>query len=343
MRDTRRDVVLEVRNLRVEFGDPARPLRAVDGISFELRKGRTLGVVGESGSGKTVMGLAILGLLPARNARVSGEVRVDGVDVLTASSRSRRRLRGRKLGMVFQDALSALHPYFTVGHQIAEAYRVQTGTSRRVAARRSIEMLERVGIADARRRANAYPHELSGGMRQRSMIAMALISNPAVLIADEPTTALDATVQTQILNLINDLRSEMDTAVIFITHDLSVIADVADDVLVMYAGRAVERGSADDVFYAAEHPYTWGLLASTPRLDRPRSPRLSSIGGSPPSPFNVPTGCAFHPRCPYATRVGPRCAASIPELRVTHAAAAVACHLPHDERVAVFATILRRL
>jgi peptide/nickel transport system ATP-binding protein len=334
----RSDTLLDVRALRVEFPTREGSIKAVDGVSFALERGRALGVVGESGSGKSVMALAILGLLNRRSALVSGQIYIGETDVITAPNTVVRRLRGRRAAMVFQDPLSALHPHLTVGHQIAEAYRVHTRASRRAAKRRAVEMLERVGIPSAARRAAAYPHELSGGMRQRAMIAMALVCDPELLIADEPTTALDVTVQAQILGVINELRTSMNAAVIFITHDLGVVAEVADDVLVMYAGRVVEKGSADDVFYTPEHPYTWGLLSSTPRLDRVRETRLPSITGSPPSPFAVPSGCAFHPRCAYGRLNGNKSQEIVPTLERVGEGHEVACHLSHEERGVLFAS-----
>ncbi|MBD3005614.1 ABC transporter ATP-binding protein [Streptomyces sp. 5-10] len=296
---------LEVRDLRVHFPTDDGLVKSVDGLSFRLEKGKTLGIVGESGSGKSVTSLGIMGLHTAgqygrRKARISGEIWLNGQELLGADPDEVRKLRGREMSMIFQDPLSALHPYYTIGRQIIEAYRVHHEVTKEVARKRAIELLDRVGIPQPDKRVDSYPHEFSGGMRQRAMIAMALVNNPELLIADEPTTALDVTVQAQILDLIRDLQKEFGSAVIIITHDLGVVAELADDLLVMYGGRCVERGPADKVFYEPQHPYTWGLLGSMPRIDRDQTERLIPVKGSPPSLINVPSGCAFHPRCPYA-------------------------------------------
>jgi peptide/nickel transport system ATP-binding protein len=240
------------------------------------------------------------------------------------------------MAMIFQDPLSAMHPYYTVGNQIAEAYRIHNDVSKKEARGRAMDLLGRVGIPEPRSRVDAYPHQFSGGMRQRAMIAMALACNPSLLIADEPTTALDVTVQAQILDLIRDLQSEFDSAVIIITHDLGVVAELADDILVMYGGKAVEYGSSKDVFRAPEHPYTWGLLSSVPRMDRERQERLIPIKGSPPSLINVPRGCAFHPRCPYEPRTEGLGRTVVPELEHTSNGHFVRCHLDPDERRRIF-------
>jgi peptide/nickel transport system ATP-binding protein len=292
--------LLRVEDLRVHYDTPDGTVRAVDGISYELRRGRVLGIVGESGSGKTVASLAIMGLLERRRASVSGRALLGGRDLLALGEDAMRAVRGDEIAMIFQDPLSALHPYYRVGDQLAEAVRAHRDVSKAAARDRALELLELVGIPDARRRADGYPHELSGGMRQRAMIAMALVNDPALLIADEPTTALDVTVQAQILELIGRLKDELSMAVVIITHDLGVVAQTADDVAVMYAGRIVERAPAARIFGAAEHPYTWGLLGSIPRLDAPRGAELVPIAGSPPSLLGLPRGCAFAPRCPYA-------------------------------------------
>jgi peptide/nickel transport system ATP-binding protein len=259
---------LEVRDLRVHFPTDDGLVRSVDGLSFAVDRGRTLGLVGESGSGKSVTSQAVLGLLARTNARLSGEVWLDGQELISAPPESVRHLRGLKMAMIFQDPLSSMHPYYTVGNQIVEAYRIHHDVPKKVARARAIDLLGRVGIPEPSRRVDDYPHQFSGGMRQRAMIAMALANDPALLIADEPTTALDVTVQAQILDLVRDLQSEFDSAVIIITHDLGVVAELADDVLVMYAGKAVEYGNSEQVFRAPEHPYTWGLLSSVPRMDR---------------------------------------------------------------------------
>jgi peptide/nickel transport system ATP-binding protein len=326
---------LEVNDLRIHFATEDGLVKAVDGLTFALEQGKTLGIVGESGSGKSVTSLGILGLHRGRGTRISGEVWLDGEELIGAPRDAVRKLRGRKMAMIFQDPLAAMHPFYTVGHQIIEAYRVHNAVSKREARRHAIDMLGRVGIPQPQRRADDYPHQFSGGMRQRAMIAMALANNPELLIADEPTTALDVTVQAQILDLIRDLQAEFGSAVIIITHDLGVVAELADDLLVMYGGKSVEYGSAEQVFRRPEHPYTWGLLGSMPRLDRDVQDRLISIKGSPPSLINLPSGCAFHPRCPYAERDGIPCRTVVPELLGD--AHKVACHLPPPVRSRTFA------
>jgi peptide/nickel transport system ATP-binding protein len=291
--------LLEVEDLRVQFATEDGIVRAVDGVSLSVEEGRTLGIVGESGSGKSVTGLTVMGLTRARNATVSGEIRFDGDNVLAMGEQRLRSLRGNDIAMIFQDPLSSLHPYYTVGKQLVEAYRTHHGASKQQGRERAAEMLNMVGIPDPRGRLDAYPHEFSGGMRQRAMIAMALINEPRVLIADEPTTALDVTVQAQILDVIQKLQQELRMAVIMITHDLGVVAELADEVTVMYAGRVVERASTDVIFDSPQHPYTWGLLGSIPRLSAPRGEELVPISGRPPSLIARPSGCSFHPRCPY--------------------------------------------
>jgi peptide/nickel transport system ATP-binding protein len=291
--------LLEVEDLRVHFETEDGVVKAVDGISYTVDRGQTLGIVGESGSGKSVSSLTVMGLTRARNARISGSVRFDGKDLLNASDDEIRAIRGDDVAMIFQDPLSSLHPFYKIGTQIAEAVRTHRDVSKAQAWDRAVEMLGLVGIPEPRRRADSYPHEFSGGMRQRAMIAMALANDPKLLIADEPTTALDVTVQAQILELIERLQSEFDTAVVVITHDLGVVAEMADEIAVMYAGRIVEKATADTIFATPEHPYTWGLLSSIPRLDSPRDEELVPISGRPPSLINLPGGCSFHPRCPY--------------------------------------------
>jgi peptide/nickel transport system ATP-binding protein len=291
--------VLEVRDLRVEFDTDDGIVHAVDGVSYRVERGRALGIVGESGSGKSVSNLTVMGLTRFQAARISGEVLLDGRSLLDLPDDEIRRIRGNEIAMIFQDPLSSLHPYYRVGWQLAEAVRAHRDVSRQEAANRAVELLDMVDIPDPRKRAHAYPHEFSGGMRQRVMIAMALANDPKVLIADEPTTALDVTVQAQILELIRRLQRELDTAVVMITHDLGVIAETVDDVAVMYAGRIVEQASTATSFRTPEHPYTWGLLGSIPRLDVPRDAPLVPIPGAPPSLINRPSGCHFHPRCPY--------------------------------------------
>jgi peptide/nickel transport system ATP-binding protein len=331
------DAYLSVRDLRIHFDTDDGVVKSVDGLSFDLARGRTLGIVGESGSGKSVTSLGIMGLHRTAKAKISGEVWLDGEELIGAPPDAVRRLRGRKMAMIFQDPLSAMHPYYTIGNQIVEAYRVHhRGVPKRAAAERAIEMLDRVGIPEPRKRFRDYPHQFSGGMRQRAMIAMALVNNPELLIADEPTTALDVTVQAQILDLIRDLQQEFGSAVVMITHDLGVVAEVADDLLVMYAGRVVERGTAEKLFGQPQHPYTWGLLGSMPRMDRERTDRLNPVKGSPPSLINVPSGCAFHPRCPYATLTGGSSETVVPELREVAEGHVAACHLSDEDRARIW-------
>ncbi|MFI2027525.1 ABC transporter ATP-binding protein [Streptomyces buecherae] len=336
------DVFLDVRDLKVHFPTDDGLVKSVDGLSFQLERGKTLGIVGESGSGKSVTSLGIMGLHTVGQygrgkARISGEIWFDGTDLLAAHPDEVRRLRGREMAMIFQDPLSAMHPYFTVGAQIVEAYRVHHKVDKKKARRRAVELLDRVGIPQPDRRVDDYPHQFSGGMRQRAMIAMALANNPELLIADEPTTALDVTVQAQILDLIRDLQTEFGSAVIIITHDLGVVAELADDILVMYGGRCVERGPAEKVFYEPQHPYTWGLLGSMPRIDRDQTDRLIPVHGSPPSLINVPQGCAFNPRCPYAdVPADNRTRTERPELREVGSRHFSACHMTQEERTRIW-------
>ncbi len=323
---------LEVRDLRVHFPTDDGVVKSVDGLSFSVERGRTLGIVGESGSGKSVTSLSVMGLHKRGTAKISGEILLDGTDLVGATAEEVRLLRGKRMAMIFQDPLSAMHPYYTVGHQIIEAYQVHNKVSKSVARKHAIEMLDRVGIPQPDKRVDAYPHQFSGGMRQRAMIAMALSCDPELLIADEPTTALDVTVQAQILDLIRDLQSEFNSAVIIITHDLGVVAELADDILVMYAGRAAEYGTAEDIFDRPQHPYTWGLLGSMPRIDRERSDRLLPIKGTPPSLINVPKGCPFNPRCAYAELTDGAATTERPDLLDIGNGHKVACHLPTAKR-----------
>jgi peptide/nickel transport system ATP-binding protein len=330
---------LEVIDLQVHFPTDDGLVKSVDGLSFALDRGRTLGIVGESGSGKSVTSLAIMGLhtRPASEqsrpgAQLSGEVYLDGEELLSKTPEYVRGLRGKRMAMIFQDPLSAMNPYYTVGQQIIEAYQIHNAVNKKVARKHAIDMLGRVGIPEPSRRIDAYPHQFSGGMRQRAMIAMALSCDPDLLIADEPTTALDVTVQAQILDLIRDLQSEFNSSVMLITHDLGVVAEIADDVLVMYAGRAVEYGSADQLFNRPAHPYTWGLLGSVPRFEGSRSERLLAIKGTPPSLINVPSGCPFHPRCEFAARNEGLSEDVRPELAPVEPGHTVACHLSPTER-----------
>jgi peptide/nickel transport system ATP-binding protein len=293
--------LLSVRDLEVAFATEDGLLRAVDGVSFELGAGEVLAIVGESGSGKSVTAQTLMGLTRSTNSQIAGSVQLRGEELLDASEADLRKVRGKEIAMVFQDPMTSLNPVYRVGAQIVEAIRAHEGRVGEDEAReQTIELLGSVGIPDPARRVDDYPHEFSGGMRQRAMIAMALALEPSVLVADEPTTALDVTIQAQILHLLEDLNRERDLATILITHDLGVVAEVADRVLVMYAGRVVEAGTLDEIFYDPQHPYTWGLLGSLTRLDRPRPHRLPQIRGAPPSLLSPPQGCAFRPRCPHA-------------------------------------------
>ncbi len=302
--------LLSVENLVVEFSTPDGVVHAVDGISYVLEAGKTLGIVGESGSGKSVSSLTTLGLTRASNARIEGRLMFEGTDLVTASDDQLRKIRGDEIAMIFQDPLSSLHPFYKVGFQLVEAMQIHRDISKRAARERAAELLAMVGIPDPKRRIDQFPHEFSGGMRQRVMIAMALANEPKLLIADEPTTALDVTVQAQILALLDDLQKRLGMAIIIITHDLGVVAEIADDICVMYAGRIVEHAPTEQIFYSPEHPYTWGLLKSIPRLDSPRGDELVPIAGRPPSLIQRPPGCHFHPRCPYVRephkRIDPR-------------------------------------
>jgi oligopeptide/dipeptide ABC transporter ATP-binding protein len=310
--------ILSVTDLRVGFSTEAGNLQAVDGVGFELEPGEVLAIVGESGSGKSVTAQTILGLTRSPNSVIEGSVRLRGKELIDADEAALRKVRGEQIGMIFQDPMTSLNPVYRVGSQIVEAIRAHDSEIDKGAARgRAVELLDSVGIPEAARRVDDYPHEFSGGMRQRAMIAMGLALDPDVLIADEPTTALDVTIQAQILRLLQDLNRSRNLATILITHDLGVVAEVADRVLVMYAGRVVEEGSLDEIFYDPQHPYTWGLLGSLSRLDRPRPKRLPQISGAPPSLLSLPTGCAFRPRCPHEFN---RCAELPPlEARVADA------------------------
>src|ERR671935_2809691 len=292
--------LLEVKGLKVRFLTEDGIVRAVDGVDFELDRGKVLGIVGESGSGKSVTAMTILGLTREKNTSFEGQVLYKGRDLLGLSEARLRDVRGSEIAMIFQDPMTSLNPVYRVGDQITEAILTHEDVSKATARRRAIELLGAVGIPHPQQRVDDYPHQFSGGMRQRAMIAMALSCNPDILIADEPTTALDVTIQAQIIELIDRLKDDFNSAVILITHDLGVVAEVADEILVMYAGRVVERGTKRDVFYDPQMPYTWGLLGSIPRLDRPKSDKLHSITGAPPSLINLPRGCKFRPRCPHA-------------------------------------------
>jgi peptide/nickel transport system ATP-binding protein len=331
------DAYLSVRDLRVHFPTADGLVKSVDGLSFDVARGQTLGIVGESGSGKSVTSQAIMGLHKGSRAVITGEIFLDGEELVSAGENHMRTLRGSKMGMIFQDPLSALHPFYRVGRQISEAYLVHNKVSKAAAKKRSIEMLDRVGIPNATERYNDYPHQFSGGMRQRAMIAMALVSNPTLLIADEPTTALDVTVQAQILELMKDLQNEFNSAIVLITHDLGVVAEACDSVVVMYGGQCVETGKVQDIFYQPEMPYTWGLLGSMPRMDRTRQERLNPIPGQPPSLINVPTGCVFNPRCGYIDHVrGDACTTIRPTLLATAPGHGVRCHIDPVERLTIW-------
>jgi peptide/nickel transport system ATP-binding protein len=323
--------LLEVKDLRVHFHTEDGVVKAVDGVSYTVERGQALGIVGESGSGKSVSSLTVMGLTRFENAEISGQVLFEGQDLLKLDDEGMRHIRGNEIAMIFQDPLSSLHPFYKVGTQLVEGIRAHRKISKAAALDRAVEMLALVGIPEPRKRADSYPHEFSGGMRQRAMIAMALANEPKLLIADEPTTALDVTVQAQILDLIQRLQSELDTSVVIITHDLGVVAEVTDEIAVMYAGRIVERASTAAIFAAPEHPYTWGLLKSIPRLDVGRDEELVPISGRPPSLIQLPGGCSFHPRCPYVRarhrQVDPMLEASNGD--PTHR---VACLLPGETR-----------
>jgi len=326
---------LSVRDLVVHFPTVDGVVKATEGLSYELERGKTLGIVGESGSGKSVSSSAILGLHRGTNAQVSGEIILDGVDLLKVNDETIRRKRGREVSMIFQDPLSAMHPYYTVGNQITEAYRIHHDVTKSQARARTIEMLDRVGIPQPDRRIDDYPHQFSGGMRQRAMIAMALINDPGLVIADEPTTALDVTVQAQILDLLQDLQREFNSAIIIITHDLGVVAEMADDVLVMYAGRAVEYGPTKEILVHPEMPYTWGLLSSVPDVSADTDARLIPIPGNPPSLLDPPTGCPFHPRCAHVDKVpGDLCRTELPDLVVGNRPGHTKrCHLANADAI----------
>jgi peptide/nickel transport system ATP-binding protein len=322
--------VLEVEDLEVGFQTEDGRVQAVSGISFEVKRGEVLAIVGESGSGKSVTALTIMGLTRSPNAAISGRVLLKGDDLVTADEERIRQMRGNEIGMIFQDPMSSLDPVYKVGDQIAEGILAHRDVSKAEARRRAVELMREVGIPSAEERIDDYPHEFSGGMRQRVMIAMALALDPEILIADEPTTALDVTIQAQILRLISRLNEEQDVATILITHDLGVVAEIADRVLVMYGGRVVESGTLEEIFYNPQHPYTWGLLGSVTRIDKPTTDRLTQIDGAPPSLIAPPEGCHFRPRCPFAFD---KCTIK-PEL-LNHSGEPDhldRCHLPAEQR-----------
>ena len=323
--------LLSVRDLHVSFGTSEGVVQAVRGVSFDISQGETLAIVGESGSGKSVTASAIMRLNFGADVRVSGSASLDGQDILSMSEEGVRQLRGKDIAMIFQDPLTALNPFYTVGNQIAEAYAIHhPGTSKNDLRELALDSITKVGIPEPLKRLNQYPHEFSGGMRQRIVIAMALINSPKLLIADEPTTALDVTVQAQILELISAMQEEHGSAVILITHDLGVVAEVTKRVLVMYAGRLVETASVEDAFNSPTHPYTRGLLNSVRSLDSDRHSRLEPIPGNPPSLIDLPPGCPFHLRCQYAASLKDRCRSEVPELKAVGNSWS-ACHLTAEE------------
>lgn len=324
--------LLSVRDLRVEFTTPDGVVKAVDGISFDVEQGETLAIVGESGSGKSVSNLAYMGLLPKGKTKITGSVILETdngpVDLIGMEPDVIRKIRGKDIAMIFQDPMSALHPFYSIGDQLIEAHQAHNKVEKNVSQERAIELLTLVGVADAEERLRAYPHQFSGGMRQRVMIAMALMNNPSVLIADEPTTALDVTVQAQILKLISDLQKQFKMAVILITHDLGVVAGAADRVNVMYAGKLVESAGVDEIYAKPKMPYTVGLLGSVPRMDRPHEDRLTAIPGQPPSLMKLSAGCAFAPRCTRKSEVpGNKCETTAPELIQISSGHYSRCHL----------------
>jgi oligopeptide/dipeptide ABC transporter ATP-binding protein len=323
------EVLLSVRDLRAVFDTDDGVVNAVDGVSFEIKRGEVFAIVGESGSGKSVTAMTVLGLLPTVKIE-SGEILWKGVDLLTLNEEERRQVRGREIAMIFQDPLTALNPVHTVGRQIGEMARIHEGLKKDQAFERAVEMLELVGIPEPRKRAKMYPHEFSGGMRQRAMIAMAITCKPDLLIADEPTTALDVTVQAQVLEVLIGIKDEIDSAIMLITHDLGVVAGLADRVMVMYAGRQAEMGTTHQVFYTSRHPYTLGLLASLPRVDDVGDEPLVPIVGAPPSLMRRPSGCAFHPRCRFSRVPGP-CNTEVPAFRLVEGDQHLAsCHYSEE-------------
>ncbi|NTW28574.1 MAG: ABC transporter ATP-binding protein [Coriobacteriia bacterium] len=320
--------LLQVTDLKMHFHTRDGVVKAVDGVTFELNRGETIGVVGESGSGKSVSAMTLMRLVPMPPGKIEGgEALFKGKSLLTMSDADMRRVRGNEIAMIFQDPMTSLNPVYRVGKQLAEPLRIHKGVHAKDAEARAVKLLELVGIPHASQRVRDYPHQFSGGMRQRVMIAMALANDPDILIADEPTTALDVTIQAQIIEIMQELQKRTGTAIIMITHDLGVVADMADRILVMYAGRAVEYGTVDDVFYSPMHPYTWGLMDSLPRHDLTEKGELCPIKGQPPSLIHLPGGCTFHPRCPYAQE---RCRLESPTLRAVIGSHQAACHFAGD-------------
>ncbi len=333
--ETGTEPYLVVEDLSVQFPTHDGLVKAVNNLSYSVEMGKTLGIVGESGSGKSVSSMAVLGLHDVKRTRMTGSIRVGGREIVGASEDRLRKIRGNDVAMIFQDPLTALHPFYSVGRQISEAYRIHNDVSKSQARAKAIEMLDRVGIPQAKSRVDDFPHQFSGGMRQRAMIAMSLVNDPKLLIADEPTTALDVTVQAQILDLLQELQRDFQSAIIIITHDLGVVAEMADEVLVMYGGRAVEHGRTRELLTHPEMPYTWGLLSSMPDVAADTSVRLHPIPGNPPSLLNPPTGCPFNPRCTHKDKVpGNLCETELPELvpgrRADHLKR---CHLPDPDAI----------
>ncbi len=314
--------VLEIRNLVTQFNTPNGVIRAVDHISLQVERGKTLGIVGESGCGKSMLSLSIMGLVPTPGKNAGGEILFEGQDLLKLAPGEMREIRGNRIAMIFQEPMTSLNPVHTVGYQLVEALKAHRKESSKILREEAIAALRKVRIPAPEQRFEEYPHQLSGGMRQRVMIAMALLCNPTVLIADEPTTALDVTIQAQILNLLRDLQKETNMAIILITHDLGVVAQVADDVAVMYAGQVVERSSVNEIFNNPQHPYTIGLMGSMPRMDEDVE-RLVAIKGVVPPPFRLPSGCRFNPRCPFSAE---ECRETMPQLRELEVGHIVACH-----------------
>ena len=321
------DVILQVKDLKTYFFDRTGKVPAVDGVDFTIRKGETLGIVGESGCGKSVTSMSILKLLPPEGKVVDGEIIFKGENIVNYSAEQMEKIRGKEIAMIFQEPMTSLNPVYTVGTQISEMITAHEKVSKKEVRERAIEMLRLVGIPSPEKRVDEYPHELSGGMRQRVMIAMALACEPDILIADEPTTALDVTIQAQIIELMQEMQEKNGNAIIMITHDLGVVADMADKIMVMYAGRPVEFGTAEEIFYESRHPYTWGLIRSIPEQAIDEKKPLTPIHGNPPSLMNLPEGCVFSPRCPYATD---KCRKQRPERVVTESGHYSACHYSGD-------------
>ncbi len=337
--------LLLIENLKVSFSTEDGLVKAVDDVSLTLSAGETVAIVGESGSGKTVTSLSVMNLHNRRAAQISGSIKIkDGdeyIDVVSADPERSRTLRGRVVSMIFQDPMSSLHPFYSINNQLSEAYLVHHPGKKKEALERSIDMLNLVGIPQPEKRVHDFAHQFSGGMRQRVMIAMALMNEPQILIADEPTTALDVTVQAQIINLLRDLQQKLNMGILLITHDLGVVAQVADRVSVMYAGKIVESGSVEDIFYKPLAPYTYGLLKSIPRVGLKSTDRLTAIPGQPPSMIHLPDGCAFAPRCEFVKDApAGSCNTKVPDLLGTHAEHLSRCHVPEDFRVKNFAKLL---